>query len=538
MVLIEFSQNRRLIWNSILFFLLFFIIITILPIAGQIASYFYQSARNNDVPSLSYSTFFGGLECDIGNGIAIANDGSLYIVGSTESGTLPIQDAYDDTINGDYDVFVAKFSSSASLLWSTFLGGSGTDHGNDIVVDAEGSCYVTGWTDSSNFPAQNANDSSYNSFGDAFITKFSTSGSLLWSTFFGGGYIDRGNSITLAEDGNCFITGETGSTDLPMKNASDNTYNGGHSDAFIAKFTDNGLLLWSTFIGGNLWDRGHSIAVANNGDCFVTGYTTSANFTTFNAYDDLFKGPNTAFVAKFTSNGSLNWSTFIGGNETDSGSGIAAGIDNSCYVTGSTSSDNFPTVNASDPSYNDGGDAFVVKFSNNGSLLFSTFLGGSLLDYGKSITIADDGNCYIIGSTDSVDFPTVNVDNNFLSGSIDALVAKFSSNGSLLWSRYLGGNDGEWGRNIVVSNSTVFVTGYTYSTNFPTINAYNDEMRGCSDAFVSLYNGIDFPITPTTPDTITPTVDGSIAVGLLSPIIVLITTFTVIIIIRRKKKYN
>ena len=170
--------------------------------------------------------------------------------------------------------------------------------------------------------------------------------SLNFSTYLGGGGNDCGSSIDVASDGCCYMTGDT-TRDFPTLNAYNET-NGGAIDAFVAKISDSGSLLWSTFLGGSGWDSGSCIAVASDGSCYVSGWTSSSNFPTKNAYNSTYGGMKDAFVAKFNSSGSLLWSTFLGGSNSDYGYGIDVDSDGSCYVTGSTTSSNFPTLYAYD----------------------------------------------------------------------------------------------------------------------------------------------------------------------------------------------
>ncbi|NHJ85431.1 MAG: hypothetical protein FK734_08200, partial [Asgard group archaeon] len=375
--------------------------------------------------SLLWSTYFGGNESESGKGIAVAEDGSCYITGVTQSGDFPILNAYQSTNNGNDDAFVAKFNASGSLLWSTYLGGIYDDSGECIALAENGSCYIIGRTWSTNFPTLDAYDDSYD-FCDVFISKFSSNGSLLWSTYFGGEDADYGNSIVVGDDGNFCLTGFTYSTDFPTKNAYDYTKNGDSTtyDVFVSKFFANGSLFWSTFLGGSYEDEGESIAITNDGSCYVSGWTWSSNFPTLNAYDSTYNY-HEAFISKFNENGSLLWSTYLGGNNADSANDIAiCNVDDSCYITGTTSSTNFPTKYAIDDTFNGGYDAFITKFSSGGSFLWGTYIGGSDGDNGCGIAIGNDISCWVIGSTKSNNFPMKNAYDDTLNGSDDAFITK------------------------------------------------------------------------------------------------------------------
>ncbi|NHJ49954.1 MAG: hypothetical protein FK733_19335 [Asgard group archaeon] len=445
-----------------------------------------------------FSTFFGGSNIDETTGIAVADDGSFYITGCTQSSDFPTLNAYNSTYGGGFgDSFVAKFTVNGSLLWSTYLGGNEMDTGIEIAVASDGSCYVTGTTESGNFPTLNAYNSTYGGgLGDIYVAKFSTSGSLLWSTYLGGTNKDEGYGITVASDGSCYVTGNTWSSNFPTLNAYNSTFGGDISDAFVSKFSASGSLLWSTYLGGSSHDWGTD-AFASDGSCYVIGSTDSINFPLLNPYDNTFSITE-AFITKFSASGSLLWSTYLGGNLIDEGNGIAVVSDGSCYVTGLTLSSDFPILNAYDDTIDSGDmDIFVAKISSSGSLLWSTYLGGSGIDSGLGIAVTSDDSCFVTGSTYSYDFPTLNpYDNTYNLGNSDVFITYFSSSGSLLWSTYLGGNQYEEGRGITIAtNGSCYVTGGTGSSNFPILNPYDSTLNE-SDAFITKFNPKETPTQP------------------------------------------
>jgi hypothetical protein len=327
-------------------------------------------------PALDYSTFLGGTGSDAGAGIAVDRRGSAYVTGFTNSADLPdtpgafptTPGAFDRTLDGNSDAFVTKLNASGSaLVYSTFLGGTGADDGEDIAVDASGSAYVVGDTFSGDFPTtQGAFDTTFNGgIVDAFVTKLNASGSaLVYSTFLGGANQDEGNGIAVQE-GRAYVTGNTQSTDFPTtQGAFDRTQNGSE-DAYVTKLNAAGsALVYSTFLGGTSFDQGIDIAVNARGRAYVTGDTGSANYpTTQGAFDTTFNGgAQDAFVTKLNASGSaLAYSTFLGGTDSDGGAGIAV-REGRAYVTGGTRSSDYPTTpGAFDTSYNGNSDAFVTK---------------------------------------------------------------------------------------------------------------------------------------------------------------------------------
>ncbi|NHJ87818.1 MAG: hypothetical protein FK734_20315, partial [Asgard group archaeon] len=247
--------------------------------------------------------------------------------------------------------------------------------------------------------------------------------SMDFSTYFGGSNGDTGYDVAVTNDGSIYVMGETYSNNFPTKNAYDSTLNGAYSaDVFVSKFASNETLLWSTYLGGSMFDHGRGIALADNGDCYVTGYTSSKNFPTQNASYDTFNGESyyDAFVTKFAANGTLLWSSYLGGTNDDHGYGIAVDSDGSCFITGETKSNDFPMINAYNGTYGGDFDVFVAKFSDNGTILWSTFLGGKMADIGKDIAVSLDGSCFVTGSTGSNTFPTLNANYDTFGGNLDA----------------------------------------------------------------------------------------------------------------------
>ena len=434
-----------------------------------------------------YSTYLGGSGDDRGRAIAVDGDGNAYVTGATNPGGFPLLNAYDSSINVNGEAFVTKLSSSGTLVYSTYLGGSGFDYGYGIAVDGDGNAYVTGGTQSSDFPLLNAYDSSYNGGSDAFVTKLSSNGVLVYATYLGGSDNDVGNSIAVDGDGKAYVAGNSSSGDFPSLNAFDSSYNGGLQDVFVTKLSSNGALVYATYLGGSENDQGGGIAADGDGNAYVMGYTASGGFPILNAYDSSYNGEGDAFVTKLSSGGALVYSTFLGGNTPDVGYSIAADGHGNAYVTGRTASGNFPLLNAFDSNYNGGiQDMFVTKLSSNGVLIYSTLLGGSSADYGIDIAADGDGNAYVTGNTDSGDFPILNAfDTSYNGGDSDAFVTKLSSNGALVYATYLGGSGSDRGEGIAVDGGgNAYVTGQTFSGNFPLLNAYDSSFNGGGEAFV------------------------------------------------------
>jgi hypothetical protein len=342
------------------------------------------------------------------------------------------------------DVFVAELNTNGSaLIFSTYLGGTANDAGSAIAVDPAGNTYVTGYTYSTNFPVRNAYQSSLMGGDDVFVAKFVPGGrSLVYSTYFGGVGIDEGEGIAADAEGFAYVAGYTASTNFPITaNAVQDSLNGSGVavtvfDAFVSKIGPTGQgLAYSTYLGGSQNDFGYRIAVDSFGNAYVTGTTQSADFPHTNSFN-LSLGENgtnavnfDAFLTKLDVNGQLASSTQFGGNGNDAGWGVAIDPSGRAFVVGITLSTNFPIAAPFDlfRSTNSGAkDVFVVAVETNGtSVLYSGYLGGLADDYGYAIAVDGEGNAYISGMTLSGSFPTTTAAfRKSLSGSSDAFVAK------------------------------------------------------------------------------------------------------------------
>ncbi len=444
-----------------------------------------QPTLQSITPIFDFCTYFGGNDLDEGEGIAITEDGSCYIAGSTESADFPTKNAYNDTLGGPSDIFISKFSANGSLIWSTFFGGNSADICWGIGTSNDGSCYITGITYSNNFPTLNAYNDAFGGIIDAYVAKFSSTGALLWSTYLGGYSYDQASDIAVTSEGDCFVVGYTNSPDFPIMNAFDDSID--FNDIFITKFSSTGSLLMSTFLGGSFFETATGIAVSDDGSCYISGFTNSHNFPIFNAFDNEYNGGAfDTFVAKFSPSGSIAWSTYLGGSNREYERGIAVDKEGSCYITGFTESNNFPVMKAYDSTFNGGdNEAYITKFSTSGTLLWSTFFGGNDLDSGVNIAVTEDGICYVLGITTSDDLPTLTALNDTLNGVQDIFIAEFSSAGKLQWSTFLGGSSLNYGEKIALTNNgTCFIVGFTTSDDFPTKNAYDNTWNGDADVIV------------------------------------------------------
>jgi len=351
----------------------------------EVAAYDRRRALVID-PVLAYATYLGGSSTDHFHSIAVDSVGNAYVTGDTGSIDFPTAKPIQTTNAGDLDAFVTKFNRDGSaLVYSTYLGGINDDTVYGIAVDSFGNAYLAGWTFSPDFPTKNAFQSTGSGSADAFVTKINATGSaLVYSTYLGGTEADFGRGIAVDSFGNAYVTGFTFSVDFPTKNAFQSA-SAGSGDAFVTKLGPGGsALVYSTYLGGTGEEQCTGIAVDSVGNAYITGTTTSTDFPTKNAIQlTNAGGSNDAFVTKIAGGGNaLIYSTYLGGNFSDVGSAIVADSAGDAYVVGSTNSFNFPTANAIQPIYAGGTDGFVTKFNPAGSaIVYSTYLGGTRQRY-------------------------------------------------------------------------------------------------------------------------------------------------------------
>lgn len=402
--------------------------------------------------ALVYSTLLGGGAsgpyngADGGSGIAVDSSGNAYVVGTTQSPNFPLVNPLQAAYGGGTDnAFVSKLNASGNaLIYSTYLGGSTSDGGSGIAVDSSGNAYIVGTTYSADFPLASPFQASCGGCptkSHVFVSKLNASGSaLVYSTYLGGSFYDNGSAIAVDSSGNAYITGETESTDFPLAIPLQASLSFG-PDAFVTKLNSSGsALVYSTFLGGGDSDGGDGIAVDSNGNAYVTGYTWSNNFPTFNPLQTCNACPGSgfnAFVSKINATGTaFVYSTYLGGSGPgDEGLGITADINGNAYITGYTTSSDFPVTNSIQPSLTGFENAFVTKINSNGNaFVYSTYLGGSTVfatpgsaDQGSGIAVDSSGNAFITGETNATDFPLVNPIQAIGGGYFDVFISEISA---------------------------------------------------------------------------------------------------------------
>ena len=510
-------------------------------------------------PLLNYSTYLGGLLFDGGLRIAVDSACNAYVAGVTTSANFPTVSAFQPHSGGGTcylrggpmipcpHPFVAKLDPTGTkLVYSTFLGGTGTDVPTGIAVDSSRNAYLTGSTDSSDFPTTaGAFQTTRHGQSDAFIAKLNPKGnSLVYSTLLGGSRDDVATGIAVDTSGNAYVSGTTKSTDFPTtkgvfrptlidNGACKGSGGNGHCpDGFVTKLNPTGkALVYSSYLGGSDADGAAGIAIDDTGAAYVTGSTISSDFPTVSAIQASFAGgvcgPThaehlcaDAFVSKVNPSGSaLLYSTYLGGNGDDAGTAIAVDAARNAYVAGFTNSTNLATTRGAvqpalgggmcgiDPNTFACPDAFVAKLNPGGSkLTYLTYLGGSDYDLAFDVAADGNGNAYVVGATGSKNFPVADPIQVALTGGTCSsrmtvsgtrrpisfpcpvsFVSKLNPTGTApAYSTYLGGRGGDIGFGIAVDSAgSAYVTGATLNLNFPTLSALQPANAGIANAFVS-----------------------------------------------------
>mgnify|MGYP000913120811 FL=1 len=423
----------------------------------------YDSTRELVIdPTLTWAAFVGTINDESSFGIAADSQDRVLVAGWT---------AVRSSSAVVTDTFVAQLSSSGSLNWLTWLGGSSSDYGRHVAVDSQDNPIVGGYTASTNFAG--ANNSYHGGQLDMFLAKLTPSGSLSWATYVGGSGTDQNCNLAIDSQDNIFAVAITSSTDV---GGAKNTYRGGASDVLLAKVANNGTLISTTYSGGSDYDDARGVVVDSQNNVWVTGETGS---------DDLPHAANSfvggtpsrdAFVVKFSNAGDPITSVYVGGNGEDAGEDLAFDAQGNLFLGGYSTSTSLPhslSANHGDS------DAFVVKIANDLSISWSAMFGGPSYDSCRGLAVDNLGNVVFVGSV----YSSIAGASNTFGGETDAILTRVRGDGALIWANYFGSSSAEYGWDVVLDQrGNALFSGYTWSTNIP--GAVNSS-RGGQEAFVA-----------------------------------------------------
>jgi centrosomal CEP192-like protein/beta-propeller repeat-containing protein len=460
-------------------------------------------------PVLAYSTYLGGTDYNYATGIAVDASGYTYITGYTSSVDFPVSGGVQGVFSGGscdtevntapcFEAFVAKLNpQGTALVYSTYLGGTGDDEAVRVAVDSSGQAYIAGFTNSLDFPTAGPLQGS-NGGGacgttafpapcyDAFVAKLNASGSnLVYSAYLGGTGDDFASSIAADSNGNAYVGGLTSASNFPVTYGTLQTsYGGGPFDGFVAKINPTGSsLIYSTYLGGSGEDHVNGIAIDGSGDAYLAGQTNAANFPVKGGFEAQYTAASCGsalsnascfegFVSELNPTGTaLVYSSYLGGTAASYGSDVALDSSGAAYVTGWTTSKDFPvTQGAYDTAWGGANEAFVAKIApGGGALSYATYLGDIYPDQANAIAVDGSGNAWIAGFTYGGKFPVASPLQAANGGLYDAIVSEINPTGSaLLFSTYLGGTGDDAANDIALDSSgNVYVAGDTFSTDFP-----------------------------------------------------------------------
>lgn len=471
---------------------------------------------NSVLSEVTLSSFIGGSLADTVDCVVADDLNNIYIAGRTRSNNIPSDGNLGFEYSGMNDYYVMKLSSTREIVYATYIGADGYD-GSPVIdplsacsidVDNLGRVYMTGTTDSYNFPVVNAWEEEHQGFGDCFALRLSPTGnSIEYSTFLGGyDDLDVGTAIKVDDSYNAFICGWTRSSTFPTLQAHD--YNlGGNSDVFLLKLSSSGQLVFSTYVGGS--DRestlgGSSLALDNENNAYIIGSTSSPDLPITN-YAIPYNDPSDLFFWKVDSQGNFLTGSYYGGTLTDEVGGIAVDDQGHIYLTGLAGGDI-----SLDYSIGPNPQAFVAKFENWGSLIHSTGFGGTEINRPLGLVIDEEDCPWVTGYSYASDFPLEDPIEDSYDGLGDCFILKLSSYGDrLLFSSYLGGSQEEMGFAVAATHfGRVFVGGVTNSSDFLCVNpliATNLDLDGFIVEFEDIWEDTPPPTTSTTTTNTIPT---------------------------------
>ncbi|MCB0403003.1 MAG: hypothetical protein KDD41_13025 [Flavobacteriales bacterium] len=384
--------------------------------------------------------------------------------------------------------------------WSTFIGGTDVEECYSNTMDNNRNTYVAGYTGSSGFPVTaGVLQATKQGLYDAFLTKLDSTGNVIWSTFYGGTGDEYAYRTLTDNNDNVYLTGYTNGNDIQVSSSGVfQTISHGSYDAFILKLDSSGNFIWGTYYGGGGGDFVLAADVDDDDNVIVGGYTSSPNLPMLNAFQPVKSGALDAFVAKFDSTGNLLWSTFCGGNNTEDVHGLHVDRQNNVIISGETYSTDFPVSSGAYQPISAGNlDVFLAKYDSLGNRIFSTYFGGFNNEDANALTSDATGNIYMVGYTESLDFPMIGspIYQSSKNGGKDGFVVQFSPSGTPLKSTFVGGGLEDRFTCVKMSSTgALYVGGFSNSTNIPMIgSSYQSLLGGSTDG---VYFKMDASLTP------------------------------------------
>jgi hypothetical protein len=409
----------------------------------------------SQTPDWLWAKGAGGTNEDYGYSVAADASGNTYVAGFFSSDEL-IFGTFTLTNDGSKDMFLVKYDAGGNVLWAKSAGGPLDDRGYSVAVDISGNAYVTGYFSSPSilfgtFTLENKG------FEDIFLVKYDAGGNVVWAESAAGTFHDVGNSVTLDDSGNIFLTGFFSSSEITF---GDNTLtNAGGNDMFLAKYDANGNVLWAKNPYGTSQDQGCSVAADNSGNAYVAGYFSAYTYIVFGSDTLTSGGDYDVFLAKYDAGGNVQWAKGAGALGNDLATAIAVDNSGNAYMAGyfSSSAITFGTFTLTNVA---GNDIFLTKYNASGNVLWAKSAGGTGIDFVYSVAVNASGDAYLTGDFSS---PTLSIGTYTLTnaGGSDLFLAKYDAGGNVLWAKGNGGIGNEYGNSVaIVGSDNVCVTGY------------------------------------------------------------------------------
>lgn len=388
---------------------------------------------------------------------------------------------------GDYD-HSQQLVIDPSLDWSTFYGGFGEDAINGMTVDADSNILFTGYTASSNAISYLGYQNVYiGGTYDCYVVKMDSAGNRIWATYFGGKRGDFGTAIVTTSTNDIFVSGFSFSTNFTTTAGAHQTTNAGDYDAFLLKFTSGGSLLFSTLFGGAGGEFARSVTLDHNGDVYLAGSTSSTTGIALGGWQNTFGGNNDEFLAKFSATGVLTWSTYLGGSGEDYCRDVSVDGNNNVYIAGYSNSSNGIAYNAFDSTWQSNYDCTFAKYTSSGTLLWATYYGGNGEDNANGVDFDSDNNAYFAVQTGTGTGLGFNGFQMSNGGSTDMMLVKFTPSGNRVWATYYGGFWEDMAKAVQIENDAVYVVGHAMSAGLG-FNGYENMISGYRDGIACRFD--------------------------------------------------
>ncbi|BDS10006.1 DUF7948 domain-containing protein [Aureispira anguillae] len=420
-------------------------------------------------PNLVWTVNYGG-----GGGIGmdgvVDNLNNVYLIGFTSATSNIASGGHQNTNGGGTDAFIAKFNSSGVRQWASYYGGSGSDIARGCAVDNANNVYIVGNTSSTNNIASSGAQNTYGGgLEDGFVVKFNSNGVRQWGSYYGGTSSDQSWGCAVDNANNIYMVGSTlSSTNIALGGHQNSR--SGNFDAFMVKFSNNGVRQWGSYYGGTFRDVAFDCAIDNANNIYLVGETESSNNINFGSFTTSYGGGNgDAYIAKFNSNGVGQWGHYYGGANEDKAHSCAIDNGNNIFLVGETASNNL-LMSGHQTTYGGGAtDAFIAKYNDNGHRQWESYYGASGSDWGYACTTDNLNNVYLAGFTSSIDSIASGGYQIINGGSEDAFITKFSNLGLREWSSYYGGTSIDRGFGCVTDNlNDVYLVGWESGNPFIT----------------------------------------------------------------------